>query len=347
MIKTFEGDTADELWHKAAEALVNGDDFLRQDSRSGLIREYLHCSLHLKNPRQRWILSRQPSINPAFAIAEVVWILQGRNDAAFLNYWNPKLPEFSGRGETYYGAYGHRLRSNLGFDQIEAAYQALAADPTSRQVVLQFWDGQKDMPNLDGSPRESDIPCNVVAMLKVRGKKLEWLQIMRSNDIFRGTPHNIIQFTCLQEVIAGWLELEVGSFVLVADSLHMYEHDFEEFYISESAPTAKNTESLSLPKNEFDQVLLVMGAAMDELRFENLLPSRFIELIANNNLPTSWRNLLCIVAADTARRRNWIKEAEAASSQCTNPALKTAWNAWLERCKSRKHNRFAPILKSS
>jgi len=347
MIKLFEGDTADELWRKAAEELVSGDDFLRQDSRSGLIREYLHCNLHLRNPRQRWILSRQPSINPAFAIAEVVWILQGRNDSAFLNYWNPKLPEFSGSGETYYGAYGHRLRSNLGFDQIEGAYQALAADPNSRQVVLQFWDGQKDMPNLDGSPRESDIPCNVVAMLKVRDKKLEWLQIMRSNDIFRGTPHNIIQFTCLQEVMAGWLGLEVGSFVLVADSLHMYEHDSQEFYISEFPSTSQNTESLSLPKDEFDQVLAVMGDAMDELRKEKLLPKRFLELISNSNLPTSWRNLLCVVAADAARRRNWENEMNAASSQCNNPALSAAWNAWLERCRTRKSDHIVQTLKVS
>lgn len=336
MIKIFEGDTADELWRKAAEALMSGDDFQRQESRIGLIREYLHCTFHLRNPRQRWILSRQPSINPAFAIAEVVWMLQGRNDAAFLNYWNPKLPEFSGRSETYYGAYGHRLRSNLGFDQIEAAYRTLAANPGSRQVVLQLWDGQKDMPNFDGSPRDSDIPCNVVAMLKVRDGKLELLQIMRSNDIYRGTPHNIIQFTCLQEVMAGWLGLEVGSFVLVADSLHMYEHDSEEFYISESTPSVSNTDSISLPKIEFEQMLLAMGNAMDELRHEQLSSRRFMELIMNNDFSTGWRNMFCIVAADAARRRNWGNETDAAFSQCKNPALRSTWNAWQERCRTRK-----------
>lgn len=336
MINVFEGGTADELWRNAAEALVMGADYSRQNSRLGFIRELLHCSLHLRNPRQRWILSRQPSINPAFAIAEVVWILQGRNDSAFLNYWNPQLPKHSGRGETYYGAYGHRLRSNLGFDQIEGAYRTLAVDPGSRQVVLQLWDGQKDMPNLDGSPRDSDIPCNVVAMLKVRDGKLELLQIMRSNDIFRGTPHNIIQFTCLQEVMAGWLGLEVGSFVLVADSLHMYEHDSEEFYISESTPSVNNTDSLSLSKSEFDQMLLVMGNAMDELRHEQLSSKRFMELITNNDFPTGWRNMFCIVAADTARRRNWGNEMDAASSQCNNPALSATWNAWHERCRTRK-----------
>jgi thymidylate synthase len=335
MIKTFEGDTADEIWRNAAEALVSGDDSLRQDSRLGPMREYLHCSLHLRDPRQRWVLSRQPSMNPAFAIAELVWILQGRNDASFPNYWNPGLPRFSGRGETYYGAYGHRLRGSLGLDQIERAYQVLAANPNSRQVVLQIWDGQKDMPRLDGTPQDADIPCNIVAMPKVRQGKLEWLQIMRSNDLFLGTPHNFVQFTSLQEIMAGWLGIEAGSFVLMSDSLHIYEHDMDNLKIHRIAPAALNTDSLALPKEEFERVLPIVGSLMDELRTETLLPARFIEVIGGIELPTSWRNLLCIVAADAARRRNWVAETVAASSQCTNPALNAAWKAWVERCISR------------
>lgn len=335
MIKVFEGETADELWRAAAEALGEGPGFLHQNSRSGPVREFLHCSLLLRNPRQRWILSRQPAINPAFAIAEVIWILQGRNDAAFPNFWNPQLPRFAGRGETYHGAYGHRLRCNLGFDQIERAYSALAANPDSRQVVMQLWDGQLDMPNLDGTPRDSDIPCNVVGLLKVRNGKLELLQIMRSNDIFRGTPHNIVQFTSLQEVMAGWLGLEVGSFVLIADSLHLYERDLEQFHIAETSPTVFNDDTLSLPKSAFDPMLLALGSAMNELCDEQLLPRRVIELVNGNIFPIGWHNLFCIVAADSARRRNWGNEAAVASSKCSNPALRAAWKAWEERCSSR------------
>jgi thymidylate synthase len=332
MIKQFEGVTADEIWCKAAKSLLRDDDYLHQGSRLGPMREYLHCSLHLHDPLQRWVLSRQPAINPAFAIAELVWILQGRNDAEFPNYWNPVLPKFSGCGETYYGAYGHRLRTNLGIDQLERAFQVLSVNPDSRQVVLQIWDGQKDLPSLNGNAQDADIPCNVVAMPKVRNGKLEWLQVMRSNDLFLGTPHNFVQFTSLQEIMAGWLEIEVGSFVLISDSLHIYDHDMEKLKIAGAPPSARNLDSLALPKKEFDQVLTIVGNAMDELRSENLLPTRFIELIRGIGLPMSWRNLLCIVAADTARRRNWIDETAAASSQCTNPALNAAWNAWLERC---------------
>lgn len=337
MIQQFEGSTADELWRKTAKALQSaGDRYSRQDSRLGPMREYLHCSLHLHNPIQRWVLSRRPAMNPAFAIAEVVWLLSGRDDAAFVNYWNPLLPEFAGHGETYHGAYGNRIRRSFGFDQMERAYQVLSANPSSRQVVLQIWSSNLDSPNPDGTARSPDIPCNIVAMPKVRDGKLEWLQVMRSNDVFLGTPHNFVQFTSLQEILAGWLGIGVGSFVLVSDSLHLYEHDLEQCAITVDSPTALNTDTLALSKNEFDRVLPIVENAMDDLRGIDMSRDRFVQVIDRIELPMSWRNLLCIAAADVARRRSWPYEMRYAANRCTNPALSAAWDAWLARCSSKQ-----------
>lgn len=332
MIHAFEGDTADSLWRKVAQGLVNGDSHSTVPSRLSTIREYLHCSLHLSNPRERWVLSRQPPLNPAFAIAEVIWILQGRNDAAFLNYWNPTLPKFAGSTDSYYGAYGHRLRRNLSFDQIERAYQILLVAPDSRQVVLQIWDGEKDLPFATGQPRAPDIPCNVASMLKIRDGRLHWLQIMRSNDLYLGTPYNLVQFTSLQEIMAGWLGIDVGSFVLMCDSLHLYEHDIGNVSITSHQAPVANSDSLALPKSEFDRVLSVVGSIADELRADELTPSRLMQTISSSDVPTSWRNLLAIVAADCARRRGWRAEMEAVSEICANPALNAAWRAWVARC---------------
>lgn len=332
MIHLLEGNTADEIWRKAADDLIHSEINLLQASRLGPMRERIHSGLHLLDPRQRWVLSRRPAMNPAFAIAELVWILQGRNDAAFLNYWNPALPNFAGHGDTYHGAYGYRLRRHLGVDQLERAYQILGANPDSRQVVLQIWDPQIDLPHPDGAARNADIPCNVIAMLKIRAGKLEWLQVMRSNDLFLGTPHNFVQFTSLQEIMAGWLGVEIGSFVLMADSLHLYDSDIEKLAVAEQTPLTVNNDRLYLKKNEFDRVLALLGEAMDELRSAPLLPARFIQLIERNDLPTAWHNLLRIVAADSARRRNWRDEMKLVSSSNTNPMLDAAWRAWEERC---------------
>jgi len=79
----FEGTTADEVWLMAASKFEDANAVREQSSRAGLTRELLGAVFTIKNPRQRWITSRQPAINPAFAIAEVVWIVSGRRDAAF------------------------------------------------------------------------------------------------------------------------------------------------------------------------------------------------------------------------------------------------------------------------
>jgi len=331
MTHQFIADTADDVWRTAAAALIGGEECHRQSSRLGSTRELLHCTFTLHQPRQRWVLSRRPALNPAFAIAETVWILLGRDDADFLNYWNPALPSFAGYGTRYHGAYGQRLRGNMGFDQLERAYQVLMHNPDSRQVVLQIWDSHLDFPDEAGKARDPDIPCNVMAMPKIRDGRLEWLQVMRSNDLFLGAPHNFVQFTVLQEVMAGWLGVELGNYVQVSDSLHFYEHDLERISVAEKQDAVANTDVLSLPKDDFDRMLIELGAIMDRLRAKDLTPEEFRGLVFDAKLPGGWQTALAIAAADSARRQNWREEMEEAADACTSPMLRAAWQAWLER----------------
>lgn len=328
----FIGNTADDVWRQAASFLTEDSRIETRQSRLGPCRELLHCSLTLLDPSQRWILSRSPAINPAFAIAEVVWLLAGRNDSAFVNFWNPALPRFCGEGPTYHGAYGHRLRYNDEFDQLFRAYEVLRENPDSRQVVLQIWHSLIDMPFSDGSPRNKDIPCNVVAMPKIRDGKLEWMQVMRSNDLYLGTPHNFIQFTVLQEVLAGWLGVGIGNFVLVADSLHLYEKDLETCSVLRQQPTERNTDSLLLSKPDFDAQFQYVLNAMTQLADAYLDKKEILPICKGEALGASWRNMLAIAAADSARRHGWSEETSMAASICSNPALTKAWAAWNMRC---------------
>ena len=61
------------------------------------------------DPMQRVVFSR--AINPAFAIAEVIWILAGSDDLSFPAFWNPRMRRFSDDGLTLCGAYGYRIGS--------------------------------------------------------------------------------------------------------------------------------------------------------------------------------------------------------------------------------------------
>jgi len=330
MTAIFTGYTADKVWVDAYYFLVNGKSEV-QESRLGGTRETLHANFHIENPRQRWVLSRIPAFNPAFAIAEVFWILAGHNDSAFLNYWNPVLPKYAGHGEKYHGAYGYRIRKQFGFDQMNKAYQALKAKPSSRQVIIQIWDPINDFPKENGDPVDADIPCNICSMPKIRNNKLEWLQVMRSNDLYLGTPYNFIQFSTLQEILAGWLGIDVGAYHQVSDSLHIYENNLREIYIDESIEIPKNYDNLSVSKEAFDQLLKIMIYALYELNKSDISKHHFRELLSLNGLNPSYNNLLAIAAADSARRRGWIKEMEEAKESCTNDLLKMAFARWENR----------------
>ncbi len=328
MPECFEHDTADGAWKLAVSALSEHCPSA-QNSRLGDTAELLHASFNIRDPRQHWVTSRKPGMNPAFAIVEFFWILAGRNDSRLPNYWNPALPKYAGSGPTYAGAYGARLQSGYGFDQVIRAANALRTNPDSRQVVLQIWDPRVDMPADDGTPASADVPCNICAMPKLRGGKLEWLQVMRSNDIFRGTPYNFVQFMSLQEIMAGWLDVELGTFHQVMDSLHLYSNDAEKFWVEDQEALPLNEDRLGLPFEDFEDVLAKSINILEELCSPDLKAPRIPELLRSDDIPPAYRNLLSIAAADSARRCGWGEEMDRAANLNDNPALQIGWSLWL------------------
>jgi hypothetical protein len=185
LFNRIDARTANEAWKAAAELLRTGIDQHHSNPLGGGSREVHHVAISIEDPRQRWVFARRPPINPAFALAEVVWMSRGRNDAAFLTHWNKALRRFVGDDPILHGAYGHRLRYHFGADQLVRAAGVLSNSPSSRQAVLQIWDARNDLPQPDGTPVSKDIPCNVISCLKMVDGHLEWLQLIRSNDIFR------------------------------------------------------------------------------------------------------------------------------------------------------------------
>jgi thymidylate synthase len=340
----FSGEDADQVWRQAAFHLHRNKQ--SQESRDQETREVLHGSFVITNPRQRLVLSR--AINPAFAIAEVIWIMTGSNDLGFLTFWNPRMKRYSDDNESLHGAYGYRLRgknnklaqsrnliknakrNNTSVDQIRAAYEALHKTPHSRQVVLQIWNSNYDLPN--PNVRAKDIPCNLMAHLMVRNERLEWLQVMRSNDLIWGTPYNFIQFTMMQELFAGWLNVDVGNYVHISDSLHVYERHWDELdsYEYDAPPQfIRNTSDLRI--KSFDEWEKIWGELTDIAILLSRLPSDdIIELCENNkHLPKAYLELVAVLAAEALRKKGAINEARN-MIEMSGDYWKISWNQWAE-----------------
>ncbi len=334
MFQVLEETSADALWLKAAEWFEPGGLATKQDGRGGQTAEVLRAGLTLRDPRQRWITSRAPAMNPAFALAEVIWIMCGREDSAFLDYFNPMLPRFAGVGSTYYGAYGHRLRKRFGIDQLERAYNALSGNPESRQVVLQIWDSSMDLPREDGSAQSEDIPCNIAALLKVRNGRLEWTQVMRSNDLIRGLPHNIVQFSSLQEIFAGWLEVDLGSYHHFADSLHLYQRDspISDRVLPCSLP--RNNESIALAKSHSEISFLKLADLGDTLSSPGVCSEDALRAFENLDLDPALHSWAAIMTADALRRRKDFRRMNSVLQTSGNPCLTTMFKRWLDRDRS-------------
>lgn len=326
----FESESADGAWLLAIDALKQQALQPSQKGRGGSTSELLHAIIEVRDPRQRWILSRTPGLSVAFAIVEVIGILNGRQDSGYLNYFNPRLPRFAGHDSQYHGAYGFRLRQSFGFDQLQRAANVLANNPDGRQVVLQIWDSAKDFPKDTGEPIADDIPCNICSLLKLRNGKLEWSQIMRSNDIFKGLPYNFVQFMTLQEVIAGWIGAVPGTYTHFSDSLHVYEEDMEKAFASSYVPAIKASDSLILPKSEADPIWAEMNRRVDLLVTSELTTRQIVSSAKLESAPQAFTNLMAIVAADAARRRGNFDAMRDAVALCDNSLLQQLWSRWTD-----------------
>jgi thymidylate synthase len=342
MFEMFEGQTADEVWLKVSTAFRSAGADSIQPSRAGPTREILRAGLGISDPVQRWVVSRNPPMNVAFALAEVLWILAGRNDSAFVNAFNSQLPLFAGSGKTYEGAYGFRLRTRFRFDQLRRAFEALRREPESRQVILQIWDPRSDMPTKNGGARSADVPCNLLSMIKVRRHRLEFTQIVRSNDVFRGLPYNLVQFTTIQEILAGWLELDVGGYAQLSDSLHVYERDLRTTLAPHrSSPSCFNTDTLALPYRTTQTAVRTLTSLVDDVIAKRLPHERMLRTLSTVRLPVAYKNIGLVLCAELARRDGAVAVSRAAISSCTNGAFVALWNRWNARIERSRRARCA------
>lgn len=338
-MRSFESSSANDLWRRAHQTLRAESARSHEGSRNGPTSELLHAALTLSDPTNRWVVSRVPAINPAFSIAEIIWILAGDNEAAPLLFFNSQLSSFAGDTKLYPGAYGYRIRRQQGFDQLERACAALSSNRDSRQVVLQLWDARADLPFEDGAPRTADVPCNVMSLLKVRSGALHWTQVMRSNDVCRGLPYNFVQFTVLHEIMAGCIGVGLGEYVVWTDSLHMYKHDATQFASDDTVGPVPKTTSLALDWQTFSSLVPHLHAALIGLTEPNLTEAQVRERATLGDAPIGYRDLIAVLGAESARRRR-MKDLVAELQACIHsPALRQVWNRWLA---SRARNTVVP-----
>jgi len=165
---------------------------------------------------------------PFSALGELLWYLTKSDDLDFIvAYISAYRKEANADGHIN-GAYGPRLFSSYGLDQVEAVTELLKRKPTTRRAVVQLY-GAKDL------QIDEEVPCTTTLQFFIRDGRLHLLASLRSNDVYLGLPHDIFCFTMLQEMMALRLDVELGEYRQSVGSFHLYDrHESRvEHYLKE------------------------------------------------------------------------------------------------------------------
>jgi len=196
-----------------------------------------------RNPQERVLFHRFRDANPFFHLMESLWMLAGRNDVEWLAQYNKRMKEFSDDGETFHGAYGHRLRNWLvptgviigdvgveveeveyaTLDQLEVVIDMLKKDPSNRRVVCSIWCPEDDL-----ATDSKDIPCNDMIKFSIRHGRLDMIVFNRSNDAIWGCyGANAVHFSFFQEYVAQMIGVEIGKYWQISTDFHAYQEIFD------------------------------------------------------------------------------------------------------------------------
>jgi len=269
----IKGDTVDDLLKKVfKEVLDNGTEV---EPTKGKTKELSGVLLKLTNPLGR--LSRTEGKGTIFScLGELLWYLSGSNQLDQIQYYIQHYHQYSDDGKTIFGAYGPKLFGADG--QIPSVIRALQERGSTRKAVVQLFSSS------DIKAPHKDIPCTCTLQFLVREGKLSLYTAMRSNDAFKGLPHDIFAFTMLQELTARKLGIPMGEYGHYVTSLHIYMDDLDKIGRFQNEGWQEKVYMPSMPDGDQTNNVLRLLKHERELRLLN-------KRVSNVHVDVYWRDL--------------------------------------------------------
>lgn len=202
-------------WMKMAEAV------LKFGEKVNGTRELNNVKVLIESPEKNLLLSRH-NFSLSYYLGEMIWYGAGANDVHFISKFGKIWEKLSDDGFTNESAYGYILKQKHGFNQIIKMVELLKKDPYSRRAVMNINVPRKNV------IETNDEQCTIALQVLLRDGKLNMTGIMRSNDLWTGTPYDLFYFTEIQKYIASKLEVEVGTYTHFVSSLHIYDRNIDD-----------------------------------------------------------------------------------------------------------------------
>lgn len=196
-------------------------------------------------------------------IAEQVWFISGaRKPDVFLRNFTKIWDAFTNPGDVVTVAYGYRWRRHFGRDQLGKLVALLKKDPSSRHGVVVTWDPASD--GLGGVGK-SNVPCPYTFTVNIMAGRLNMMNVVRSNDMILGFPHDVAGFALLQMILAQKLGVEPGVYTHIIANAHVYDTHYDAANEMIDRPTDHPKVTIELPKNTFERAEAKENELVEEI----------------------------------------------------------------------------------
>jgi thymidylate synthase len=184
-------------------------------------------------------------------VAEQIWFISGsRKPEDFLREFTKIWDDFTNPGDVVTVAYGYRWRKYFGRDQLGKLIRLLENDPSSRHGVVVTWDPTSD--GLGGMVRKN-VPCPYTFTVNIIGGRLHLHNIVRSNDMMLGCPHDVAGFALLQTILAARLGVRPGIYTHSISNAHIYDTHYAGAKEVVTRTNKHNTIILELSSDSFER----------------------------------------------------------------------------------------------
>ena len=171
------------------------------------------------NPLDRVIETPWRKFKPQYAEREFQWYLSGDRSVEEIKKYAPIWDKMHSGDNIVNSNYGWQWQRN---GQLKKCVEQLRANKSTRQAWLTIFDGkEKDQ-------YAYDTPCTLSVGFSVLpgSNSLDITVLMRSNDLVFGFCNDQYCWSRLQEIVAGELGLDVGTYYHFSHDMHIYERHF-------------------------------------------------------------------------------------------------------------------------
>ena len=222
-MRVFEARTADELFIKVAQALVERLDKGEFDYARGKQTVELEDTwLTLTNPEESIVWLPERAISLQYLKGEFEWYKSGslnvEDIAKHSKFWR-HIADPDGKVNSNYGYLTHRKFH--GKSQFDWCVDRIKEDPCTRQALINF-----NLPE-HKYERNRDFVCALQQIFRQKDGLLHQRVIFRSNDLIRGLTYDMPWFAYTWHKMAQATGYAPGVYHHFTPTMHVYTEHFD------------------------------------------------------------------------------------------------------------------------